>query len=204
LLWVTMAREKRDSSVVVAVSDDKRRFRRHTLSSDGMGAPAPGLSPAHGVLREHSPDRLARGAWPHRGYRRATPEEIGAVARPAVTEQDGQQKDAVALQIVEPQPVHLSDRQTARYPTGRARSAQARPYADGGDEDYGVGVATGCGRPGVPRMRTRFASSVGSLRFAVSYRPLTWTCSAGTCAHLTAPVRVTEPEMTFVDGDRVT
>jgi hypothetical protein len=49
-LWMTKTGEKRDSCVVVAVLDDKRRHRRLTLSPGGTGAPAPGLSPAHTVL----------------------------------------------------------------------------------------------------------------------------------------------------------
>ena len=44
----------------------------------------------------------------------------------------------------------------------------------------GVASATGSCRPGVPRMRTRSARSVGSAWFAVLYRPVTWTRSAGT------------------------
>src|SRR5919201_4731290 len=92
-------------------------------------------------------------------------------------------------------------------PQGRARTARPRPCANGGDDDYGVGVgvATGSGRPGVPRMRTRSARSVGSAGFALSYRPVTWTWRAGVCVQFTAlAARVTEPDMTFVDGERVT
>jgi hypothetical protein len=61
-----------------------------------------------------------------------------------------------------------------------------------------VTVATGSGRPGWLRMRTRSARSVGSAWFAVSYRPVTWTWRAGGCVQFTAlAVRVTEPEMIF-------
>src|SRR5437763_3832970 len=92
-------------------------------------------------------------------------------------------------------------------PPGACPDSAATPLCRGGDDDYGVGVAvaTGSGRPGVPRMRTRSARSVGSAWFAVSYRPATWTWRDGVCVQFTAlAARATEPEMIFVDGARVT